>query len=113
MQLTRKLLCILCLMPYYAFAKCGSVNYSWGADSLATMHDYVVTMMLYVLYICYAFAAIVAIYASLQIYIRRLPVHHRSINRFSGLFRIPHIKERNGRNEAKTNTSIKQKSKKE
>ena len=46
MQLTRKLLCILCLMPYYAFAKCGSVNYSWGADSLATMHDYVVTMML-------------------------------------------------------------------
>ena len=70
MQLTRKLLCILCLMPYYAFAKCGSVNYSWGADSLATMHDYVVTMMLYVLYICYAFASVFAVVSALQIYIK-------------------------------------------
>ena len=25
-----------------------SRNYSWGADALATMHDFVVTMMLYV-----------------------------------------------------------------
>ena len=31
-----------------ASAKCGSVNYSQGADALAMMHDYVVTMMLYV-----------------------------------------------------------------
>lgn len=30
-----------------ASAKCGSVNYSQGADALAMMHDYVVTMMLY------------------------------------------------------------------
>lgn len=29
-------------------AKCGGVDYSWGADALALMHDYVVTMMLYV-----------------------------------------------------------------
>lgn len=36
------------LLPYSAFAKSGSVNYSWGADALASMHDYVVTMMLYV-----------------------------------------------------------------
>ena len=34
-----------------ASAKCGSVNYSQGADALAMMHDYVVTMMLYVLYL--------------------------------------------------------------
>ena len=27
------------------FAKCGNVDYSWGADALAKMHDYVVTMM--------------------------------------------------------------------
>ena len=53
-----------------ASAKCGSVDYSWGADALALMHDYVVTMMLYVLYLLYAIAAIVAIYASLQIYIK-------------------------------------------
>lgn len=45
-----------------ASAKCGSVNYSQGADAIAMMHDYVVTMMLYVLYLAYAFAAIMAIY---------------------------------------------------
>ena len=53
-----------------ASAKCGGVDYSWGADALALMHDYVVTMMLYVLYLLYVIAAIVAIYASLQIYIK-------------------------------------------
>ena len=31
-----------------ASAKCGGVDYSWGADALALMHDFVVTMMLYV-----------------------------------------------------------------
>lgn len=45
-------------------------NYSWGADSLATMHDYVVTMMLYVLYVCYAIASVLAIVSALQIYIK-------------------------------------------
>lgn len=53
-----------------ASAKCGSVNYTWGANALATAHDFVVTMMLYTLYICYAIAAIVVIYSSLQIYIK-------------------------------------------
>ena len=53
-----------------AAAKCGSVNYSLGADGLALMHDYVVTMMLYVLYIIYAVSAIFVIYASLQVYIK-------------------------------------------
>lgn len=57
-------------MALPASAKCGEVDYSWGADALALMHDYVVTMMLYVLYLLYAIAAIVAIYASLQIYIK-------------------------------------------
>lgn len=36
-----------------ASAKCGSVDYTQGADALAMMHDYVVTMMLYVLYLAY------------------------------------------------------------
>ena len=31
-----------------ALAKSGGVDYSWGADALALMHDYVVTMMMYV-----------------------------------------------------------------
>ena len=49
MSKAKKILCALCLpFPYPAFAKSGSVNYSWGADALATMHDFVVTMMLYV-----------------------------------------------------------------
>ena len=34
-----------------ALAKAGGVDYSWGADALALMHDYVVTMMLYVLFL--------------------------------------------------------------
>lgn len=51
-------------------ARCGGVDYSWGAGSLATMHDYVVTMMLYVLYIVYAIASLVTIIASMQIYVK-------------------------------------------
>ena len=53
-----------------AAAKCGSVNYSLGADGLALMHDYVVTMMLYVLYLTYAVAAVMVIISALQIYIK-------------------------------------------
>lgn len=53
-----------------AMAKCGGVDYSWGADALAKMHDFVVTMMLYVVYFCYAVAGIVSIIAALQIYIK-------------------------------------------
>jgi hypothetical protein len=53
-----------------ASAKCGSVDYSWGADALAKMHDYVVTMMLAVVYLTYAIGAIVTIYAAMQIYIK-------------------------------------------
>lgn len=67
-KLTSLLLGVCAALP--ASAKCGGVDYSWGADALALMHDYVVTMMLYVLYLLYAVAAIVAIYASLQIYIK-------------------------------------------
>lgn len=53
-----------------ASAKCGGVDYSWGADALARQHDFVVTMMLYVLYLIYAVASIVVVYSSLQIYIK-------------------------------------------
>ena len=58
------------LTPISLSAKCGGVDYSWGADALATMHDYVVTMMLYIVWLAYAFAAIIAIISALQIYIK-------------------------------------------
>ena len=70
MSKTKNILCVLCFIPCAVFAKSGSVNYSWGADALATMHDFVVTMMLYVLYICYAVASVFVVVAALQIYIK-------------------------------------------
>lgn len=75
MILRKKLISLLffvygILQPIPMLARCGGVDYSWGAGSLATMHDYVVTMMLYVLYIIYAISSIVAIIASVQIYIK-------------------------------------------
>lgn len=67
----RSALTALCFaLPFTSSAKSGGVNYSWGADALASMHDFVVTMMLYVLYICYAVAAVFAIISALQIYIK-------------------------------------------
>ncbi len=64
------LIMMLGIIPMSVYAKCGGVNYSWGADALASMHDYVVTMMLYVLYICYALATVVGIISALQITIK-------------------------------------------
>lgn len=58
------------LTPVAAVAKCGNVDYSWGADALAYAHDFTVTMMLYIVYLCYAVAGIVVIISSLQIYIK-------------------------------------------
>ena len=66
----RGILAVSLLWANSASAKCGGVDYSWGADALAKQHDFVVTMMLYVLYLIYAIASIVVIYASLQIYIK-------------------------------------------
>ncbi len=71
MQKSRNLLLALGIVtPMGLSAKCGGVDYSWGADALATMHDYVVTMMLYIVWLAYAFAAIIAIISALQIYIK-------------------------------------------
>ena len=53
-----------------ALAKSGAVNYSWGADALATMHDFVVTNMMYVLYVCMAIATVFGIVSALQIYFK-------------------------------------------
>ena len=59
---------ILLSLPMSASAKCGGVDYSWGA--LANAHDYTVTMMLYVVYLSYAVAGLVAIIGALQIYLK-------------------------------------------
>ena len=58
------------LTPALASAKCGNVDYSWGADALASAHDYAVTMMLNIVYMCYAVTGIVVIISALQIYIK-------------------------------------------
>lgn len=63
-------MCAVPPVPLHDFAKSGSVNYSWGADALATMHDFVVTMMLYVQYICCAIAGVYVIVSVCQIYIK-------------------------------------------
>ena len=104
MSKAKKILCALCLpFPYTTFAKSGSVNYSWGADALATMHDFVVTMMLYVQYICCAIAGVYVIVSVCQIYIKMntgedgitksimTPVPDRGILCFPGFLRLPHI----------------------
>lgn len=47
-KIIRHSLPVSCLLSAQSVsAKCGGVDYSWGADALALMHDYVVTMMLY------------------------------------------------------------------
>lgn len=61
---------ILLSLPMSASAKCGGVDYSWGSDALSNAHDYTVTMMLYVVYLSYAIAGLVAIIGALQIYIK-------------------------------------------
>lgn len=38
--------------------------------AFTTMHDFVVTMMLYVLYICYSIASVLVIVSAFQIYIK-------------------------------------------
>lgn len=64
------LVAMLTALPMAAKAKCGNVDYSWGADALASAHDYTVTMLLYIVYLCYAVAGIVVVISALQIYIK-------------------------------------------
>lgn len=40
-------ICVMLFQPMLASAKCGGVDYSWGADALSNAHDFTVTMMLY------------------------------------------------------------------
>ena len=58
------------LVAQLASARSGGVDYSWGAGALAKAHDYTVTMMLYVLYVCYAVGSVMAIISALLIYFK-------------------------------------------
>ena len=61
---------IAILLPSAAIARCGGVDYSWGADALASAHDYAITMLLYIVYLSYAGASIMALIGALQIYVK-------------------------------------------
>lgn len=70
-RLVPLLLCVLGLLAaQLASAKSGGVDYSWGAGALAKAHDFTVTMMLYVLYVCYAVGSVMAIISALLIYFK-------------------------------------------
>ena len=58
-RLCTALLAVLCIQD--VSARCGSVDYSWGADGLAEATAFVGTMMIYTVEILYAVAGIVVI----------------------------------------------------
>ena len=53
-----------------AYARCGSVDYTWGADGLAEATTFVGTVIIYVVEILYAVAGIMVVISALQIYIK-------------------------------------------
>lgn len=73
-RLTGLLFGVCAALP--ASAKCGGVDYSWGADALALMHDYVVTMMLYVPRVLY----------KAECWRTKSKIFHNKINCFSTIY---------------------------
>ncbi|MEL4865078.1 MULTISPECIES: DUF4134 family protein [Bacteroides] len=63
-------LSLIFLTTVTASAKCGAVDYSWGADGLAEATSFLGTMMIYTVDILYAGAVIMVIISSLQLYIK-------------------------------------------
>lgn len=53
-----------------ASAKCGAVDYSWGADGLAEATTYLGTMMIYTIDVVFAAGGIMAVISGLQIFIK-------------------------------------------
>ena len=91
-RLAPLLLSVLGLMvAQVASAKSGGVDYSWGAGALAKAHDYTVTMMLYVLYVCYAVGSVMAIISALLIYFKMQ--YHRGLDRLPRLLRLQDIRK--------------------
>ena len=106
------------LVAQVASAKSGGVDYSWGAGALAKAHDYTVTMMLYVLYVCYAVGSVMAIISALLIYFKMqyhegevmknimTLIHHRRLDRLPGLLRLQDIREIHPLGIAKTGAHV-------
>jgi len=69
---TRRYLMLASMLSIFraSHARCGSVDYSWGADGLAEAATFVGTMMIYTVEILYAVAAIMVIISALQICIK-------------------------------------------
>jgi len=69
---TRRYLILAALLSIFrvSHARCGSVDYSWGADGLAEATAFVGTMMIYTVEILYAVASIMVIISALQICIK-------------------------------------------
>jgi hypothetical protein len=61
---------LMALCAFDVSAKCGSVDYTWGADGLAEATSFVGTMMIYTVEVLYAVAGIVVVVSSLQICIK-------------------------------------------
>lgn len=71
LSVIQKLLMVSFFFPSLSlYAKCGAVDYSWGADGLAEATSYLGTMIIYTIYVLYAIAIIMAIISALQIYIK-------------------------------------------
>lgn len=62
------LLLVLTAVP--ASAKCGAVDYSWGADGLAEATSFLGTMMIYTVDVLYAIASLMVVISAVQIYIK-------------------------------------------
>ncbi len=49
---------------------CGAVDYSWEMEGLTCALDYVVTLLEYVVLLCFSIAAVISVISALQIYIK-------------------------------------------
>ena len=67
-----------------ASAKCGSVDYSWGADGLAEATAFVGTMMIYTVEVLYAIAAILVVTSATHIAIK-MNYHEGDISKSIGM----------------------------
>lgn len=64
------LLTVLLLLPVAASARCGSVDYTMGADGLSNAVYWLVLITMNTMDVLYAGAAVIVVVSALQIYIR-------------------------------------------
>lgn len=64
------LLVISIVLPIATYARCGSVDYTMGADGLSNAVYWLVLMTMNTMDVLYAVAAVLVVVSALQIYIR-------------------------------------------